>query len=350
MTLEPPTYLETIAEFEQVRENMFEGVKDFNPENIGDLSGRIAIVTGGHSGLGLHTARNLALAGAKVYIFSRASSKAKVTEAMRWIEHENGVKAGKGRVKWIECDLGDLGSVRRAVEGQEKSLHLLINNAGIMCPPDSANNNPSLDIQWTTNYLSHFLLASILLPTLLHTASLPTTVIGSVRIINVASDAASKLAPKQGILFDELEKDGGKGVGKWTMYGMSKLAMVLHAREVARRCGERGVQGGCVHPGTVRTGLSAGPLASTPFYRLILPLIELGAPGPEKGCWNTLWCATSPELGLSEKDGNGGFFVPVGKKGKGSVWGDDEEMCRKLWEWSEEYLRGRGLLEGTEEI
>lgn len=97
-------------------------------------------------------------------------------------------------------------------------------------------------------------------------------------------------------------------------------------------------------------GLSAGPLASTPFYRLILPLIELGAPGPEKGCWNTLWCATSPELGLSEKDGNGGFFVPVGKKGKGSVWEDDEEMCRKLWEWSEQYLRGRGLLEGTEEI
>ena len=124
---------------------------------------------------------------------------------------------------------------------------------------------------------------------------------------------------------------------------MSKLANVLHAKELARRYGSagggeggRGIIAVSLHPGTVKTGLSARPRGSTPLYKLIQPLVELGAPGPEKGCWNSLWSAASREL---EEDRNGGYFLPLGKKTTASVHGEDAFMARRLWEWSEDFLR-----------
>jgi hypothetical protein len=127
---------------------------------------------------------------------------------------------------------------------------------------------------------------------------------------------------------------------------MSKLGNVLHTKELARRYGSstngngKGILAVSLHPGTVKTGLSAGPRGSTPLYKFIQPLVELGAPGPEKGCWNSLWCAASRELG---EDGNGGYFLPVGKKTRASVHGEDAFMARSLWEWSEEFLREKGF-------
>lgn len=95
-----------------------------------------------------------------------------------------------------------------------------------------------------------------------------------------------------------------------------------------------------LHPGTVKTGLSEGPRGSTPLYRLIQPLVELGAPGPEGGAKNSLWCAASPDLKI---DDNGAYFLPVGKKTAASKWGQDEEMAGRLWEWSEGKLRELGF-------
>jgi hypothetical protein len=68
--------------------------------------------------------------------------------------------------------------------------------------------------------------------------------------------------------------------------------------------------------------------------------VEWGAPGPEKGCWNTLWCAASQELSQQE---NGSYFFPVGKLTRASKWGEDEEMAEKLWRWSEDRLRELGF-------
>lgn len=123
---------------------------------------------------------------------------------------------------------------------------------------------------------------------------------------------------------------------------MSKLANVLHAKELARRYGSdgKGIIAVSLHPGTVKTGLSAGPRGSTPFYKIIQPLVELGAPGPEKGCWNTLWCAASSELRESD---NGGYFWPVGRRTRASACGEDAEMARRLWEWSAEVLKEKGF-------
>ena len=93
----------------------------------------------------------------------------------------------------------------------------------------------------------------------------------------------------------------------WARYGTSKLAKVLQAKELAVRYGQKEK---CtllvsLHPGTVKTGLSAGPRDSTPLYEFIQPLAELGAPGSEKACWNTLWCAASTDLCSA------GYFLPI---------------------------------------
>lgn len=77
--------------------------------------------------------------------------------------------------------------------------------------------------------------------------------------------------------------------------------------------------------------LSEGPRNSTPLYRLIQPLVELGAPGPEKGAWTILWCAASSSLKLED---NGCYFMPIGKKTPASNNGEDRALAAKLWEWT----------------
>ena len=142
-----------------------------------------------------------------------------------------------------------------------------------------------------------------------------------------------------------------ESASSWTRYGHSKLCQVLHAKAIAEVYGRNGVLAVSLHPGTVKTDLSKGPRASTWWYRFIQPLVEHGAPGPEKGCWGIVWCATSGEMGEMMTGGkvdgvNGGYFEGVGKLSKASICGEDMEMARKLWAWSEEKLRELGTLGG----
>jgi hypothetical protein len=94
-----------------------------------------------------------------------------------------------------------------------------------------------------------------------------------------------------------------------------------------------------LHPGTVKTGLSAGPRRSSSWYKFVQPLVEFGAPGPKQGCANIVWCATSP--GLTMED-NGCYFLPVGKKTKASKLGEDAKLAEKLFQWSEKRLEELG--------
>jgi hypothetical protein len=70
--------------------------------------------------------------------------------------------------------------------------------------------------------------------------------------------------------------------------------------------------------------------------------VELGAPGPEKGAYTTLYCAASRDVMI---DDNGAYFTPVGKKTRASERGEDPELAKMLWEWTEEKLRGVGINE-----
>ncbi|KAI9646849.1 hypothetical protein NHQ30_004849 [Ciborinia camelliae] len=312
----------------------------YNPSSdIPDLTGRIVLITGGHSGLGLATTQHLARHHATVYIAARPSSKHVALAFIQDIkkEHRDAV------VHHLEVDLGDLESVRKGVKvflSRENELHILINNAGIMCTPYTLSPQGH-ELQFQTNHLSHFLLTQLLLPTLIATATNypPNTV----RVINIASDAHSKIAPKSGINFYNLNLPDAS---TWARYGQSKLANVLFAKELARRH-PRILALSC-HPGTVKTKLSQGPLSSSAWYKFVKPLVELGAPEADKGCFSILHLATSVEV---KEENNGGYFLPVGREVRASKWGEDEEMARRLWEVSMMMLGlDIGELEGIEEV
>jgi NAD(P)-dependent dehydrogenase (short-subunit alcohol dehydrogenase family) len=213
-----------------------------------------------------------------------------------------------------------------------------------MCTPFSLTPQ-NHEIQLQTNYLSHHLLTSLLLPNLLSTITQPNTPPNTVRVINVSSDGHKKLAPKTGIQFQDINLENKS---TWTRYGHSKLCNVLHSLSLSQKygTGKGGLVAVSLHPGTVKTGLSQGPRNSTPMYRIIQPLVEWGAPGPKEGCTNILWCAVSSELGaLVEKgEGNGAYFEPVGKRGGVSECGKDEEIAERLWLWTEACLKKDGFL------
>ncbi|KAL4876188.1 hypothetical protein BJY04DRAFT_223273 [Aspergillus karnatakaensis] len=280
---------------------------------IPDLSRKVAIVTGGHTGLGFGTSIELAKAGARVYIAGRSETK------FDHAKQEILAECAHADLRFLPVDLADLSSVQRAAQQftrQESRLHLLVNNAGV-------------------NYIGHFLLTKILLPTLQETAK--TSPEESVRIINVSSDGHAKLAPKKGIVFPDANMKEGFSV--WARYGHSKLANVLHAREMAERYPD--ILSLSLHPGTVKTNLSAGPIASTPIYRLLKPLVGLGASGPRKGAANILFAAVSPTL--KPDSANGAYLLPTGKLSAPSKAGSDPNMARELWIWTEKELAERGL-------
>ncbi|KIN00141.1 hypothetical protein OIDMADRAFT_29274 [Oidiodendron maius Zn] len=319
----------------------------FEPSQLPNLAGQVAIVTGGHSGLfvllpilqnmltkssGPGTTTELLRHGATVYIASRSRDKGEAAIKLLKLEQPT------ADVHLLICDLGDLESVKSAAAEfiqQEHRLHILVNNAGVMCTPYSETKQ-GFETQFQTNYLSHYLLTRQLLPILMSTAE--TSPKGMVRIVNVSSDGHAKLAPKEGILF--VDKCRAKDVSTWTRYGMSKLANILHTKELARRYGASGVIAVCLHPGTVKTNLSQGPRNSTPLYRLIQPLVELGAPGPERGAWPLLWCAASSTLTVED---NGSYFLPIGKKTPASKSGEDKVLAGRLWDWTEKELANAGV-------
>ncbi|KAL4994478.1 hypothetical protein BDV10DRAFT_203806 [Aspergillus recurvatus] len=265
------------------------------PVAISNLSGKVAIVTGGHSGLGFGTSIELAKHGARVYIATRSARK--FDEAKREILTE-------------------------------------LPDADVMCVPYEETVD-GFEVQIAVNYIGHFLLTKLLLPTLQKTAESASK--GSVRIVNVSSDGHAKLAPKEGIIFADINMKDDFSV--WARYGHSKLANVLHSKELARRFPD--ILSVSLHPGTVKTNLSAGPVSSTPLYRLIKPLVEFGAPGPRKGAANILYAAVSPAL--KTEFNNGAYLLPVGRVTAPSKAGSNPKMAEELWVWTEKALASRGF-------
>lgn len=200
------------------------------------------------------------------------------------------------------------------------------------------------EAQLQTNYISHWLLTHHLLPLLLSTSK-PLNP-GSVRIINVTS-MGHAFAPKGGIQFDDMNQLKG---GPWTRYGMSKLANILHARELSRLYGpasrplaqgEGSIWTAACHPGNVDTSLSRNSAfigrfstVSAPIMKCLNILIS-----PAEAAATPVFAATSGEVV------SGSYFVPVAKVGKESKEAKDAELGTRLWAWTEEEMRGKGFLD-----
>ena len=293
-------------------------------DDIPDQHGRLAMVTGGNSGIGLETARALALKGAKVVLAVRSAERGLVAAQEIRGTHARAV------VEVMELDLADLESVRRcaaAFLGRYSSLHLLINNAGVMALPYRRTAD-GFEMQFGTNHLGHYALTGLLLPAILAAPD--------ARVVTVSSGAHVP-----GVIdFENL--DGAKSYKRWRAYSQSKLANLLFAYELQRRFARAGVDAisvGC-HPGWAATNLQeAGPRMDN--ARLRAALFALGnrlvAQSAEMGALPTLYAATASGVNGCDYIGPASRMGVRGYPGKvrSSPRSYDEALARRLWEVSE---------------
>jgi NAD(P)-dependent dehydrogenase (short-subunit alcohol dehydrogenase family) len=246
-----------------------------------DLGGRLAIVTGGYSGLGLETVRALSGAGAEVIVPARRPERAAE------------VLAGIERVRVEELDLADLASVRgfaQRVLDAGRRVDILINNAAIMACPET-RVGPGWEAQFATNHLGHFALANLLWPLLAD---------GGARVVALSSTGHKR----SGIHWDDLQFE--RGYDKWEAYGQAKTANSLFAVQLDALGQAAGVRAFAAHPGGIFT-----PLQRHLAREEMVEAGWLDADGnpddrfktPEQGASTSTWAATSPRL-----DGMGGVY------------------------------------------
>ena len=297
-----------------------------------DLNEKIAIVTGGYSGIGLETTRELVAKGAKVII------PAKRTEVA--VQNLEGIVS---KENIVEMDLGNLNSVKKFTEDFKESfekLDILINNAGIMACPETRIGS-GWESQFAVNHIGHFLLTKELMDTMAEN--------DSARFVSLSSSAHSLT----GMLWDDIHFQSNP-YDKWMAYGQSKTASSLIAIEFNRRMIDKGVSGFSVHPGGILTPLQRH-LQKEEMVALGW-MDENGLPSEmaknffkttSQGASTTLWCATSSSL-----NGTGGVFCEdcdIAKR-KNEVdeslqryfgvadWAVDTEEASKLWDVTEKML------------
>lgn len=241
-----------------------------------DLSGKRVIVTGATSGIGVETARALLAAGAEVTLAVRRP------EAGEQVAADLRAQTGNDAVRVGRLDVADLDSVNAFTASWRGALHILVNNAGIMMPPELERGIRGHEQQFATNYLGHFALTLGL-----HSALAEAQ---GARVVSVSS-GGHLFSP---VVFDDLDFRF-RPYDALTAYGQSKTAEALLAVEADRRWAGDGIRANALNPGAIATGLQkhTGGLRTPERYR---KTIEQGA-------------ATSVFLGASPLvDGIGGRY------------------------------------------
>jgi len=284
-------------------------------QNIPDLTGKVAIVTGANSGIGFETAKALAAKGAEVVLACRNLEKAELAAK------EIRSMTRKAKLEIIKLDLADLASVRKFAEtfkSKYQSLDLLINNAGIMIPPFTKTAD-GFEVQFGANHLGHFALTGLLMDVILATPN--------ARIVNVSS-SAHRMGTGT-VDFDNLNAE--KGYHPANAYAQSKLANLLFTLELNRKLVEIGsdVIVTAAHPGWTVTGLQRGFLHT---------VSEWIGQKPEMGALPTLQAALDPDAQRNDYFGPGGFMEMRGypRKVETSDAAKDSNLAQPLWVVSEE--------------
>lgn len=274
------------------------------------LIGKVAIVTGANSGMGMATAKALLDEGATVVMLCRSEERGR--EAYKKL-----LADANSRTYLLLADLGDYESIKEFVRMFKKifqRLDILVNNAGFISL-DRQETKEGLERQFGVNHIGHFLLTMSLLDVMGE---------GS-RIVNVASGAH-----KTGkIHFDDINLHKGFNVIK--AYSQSKLANVLFTRELARRVADRGITVNCCHPGAVATNI--GIDRNTGFGKTVTGLLKPFFQTPEEGAKTAIFLATDESV----KNITGEYFYKC-RIAKSSKRSQDPDLARRLFELSEELV------------
>ena len=309
------------------------------PELLGqNLTGKTYVVTGANSGIGLVTARQLAKQGATVIMGVR-----RVNEGKR-VATEIRSEIATAKLVVYQLSLDDLKSVRTfaaEVNSNHPKLQGLVNNAGVMKTPFGRTKD-GFETQFGVNHLGHFLLTNLLMDGL--KAGAPS------RVINLSSFFHESAMGRKGeIHFDDLNYVR-RPFDTWEAYAQSKLANLLHARELARRVTGTGVTTASVNPGFVRTNLVKIPVPMWLQRILMVPILRLiGMIEPWEGAQTTLHALLAPEV----EQQSGAYFSQIARyQDKASRVGGwplqspnpvalDDAVAERLWNASEALVRSK---------
>ena len=232
----------------------------------------MVFVTGGGSGIGLAFSKLVYAKNAILWISARTEAKAK--SAIE--EIKSAAPASAGQLYFVLMDFADLPTIKTGVEKFitiTSRLDLLMNNAGVMSPPDKSKTKQGFELQFGTNVIGHHALTVLLTPLVLKTAKISPP--GSVRVIWTSSIGGVKLSPPNGgILWDDISYEHtDSGPRNFGAYGQSKAGNIYQAAEFARRYGSAGVLTASLHPGLVSSNLSRGHRLD-PFFMLTVCKVQ----------------------------------------------------------------------------
>ncbi len=276
---------------------------------MGDMDGRVCVVTGANTGIGAVTARELARRGAHVVLACRSLERANpVAEAIR-------ADTGNEQVEVVPLDLGSFESVRACAEGllaRDLPIHVLVNNAGLAGTRGVTRDG--FELAFGTNHLGHFLLTNLLLDRIRQS--------GPSRVVTVASRGHYRA---RGIDYEAVRQPTRTTTG-FPEYTVSKLANVLFSAELARRLAGTNVTTYSLHPGVV---------ASDIWRRvpgLVRPIMKLFMITNEEGAQTTLHCATDPAAASQT-----GLYWDQRKPKKPNPVAEDPAAAAELWRRSAEW-------------
>jgi NAD(P)-dependent dehydrogenase (short-subunit alcohol dehydrogenase family) len=306
----------------------------------GSMNGKIVVVTGASSGLGLETAKRLALAGATVVLTSRSEEKGigAIEIVKQYLREKDAFYESESKLFSIVLDLDSLDSVNQFPDSFKalglNEISVLINNAGVMAIPDLELTVDGYERTFQSNHLGHFVLTAKLFPYLSRDGA---------KVINVASTAHNFAS--RGLDMDNL--NGEKSYSAWPAYGASKLCNILFTQELQRKADEAGLDWFttvCLHPGVVGTDLwryivgeenlskmkdGNGSIAS-----VAAAVTSLFTKNPQSGANTQIFLAAEPASKLSK-----GAYYDEMKVAKLKPFAQNEANSKALWDASEKMGR-----------
>ena len=275
------------------------------------MNNKIAIITGGTSGIGKATAEKLVTFGTTVVFLARDVQKAELVKRDILKTFPN------GRIDIFEGDLKDLKSIKTAGEALKAKypiIDILINNAGGVFS-EFERTVDGFEVGFQVNHLGHFLLTQILLENLLKS---PDS-----RIINLSSEA-HRIGK-----FSVSNLNAEKKFSTWKQYGAAKLMNILFTKALANKYGEQGLMSFAVHPGVVKSGFGANNSGFLKYFNKMPFLIT-----PEKGAETSIYLATQSK----EKLSNGGYYKRC-QISYSSLESQDVVSQNQLWDISMKMIK-----------
>eukprot|EP00930_Biecheleria_cincta_P076243 TRINITY_DN63459_c0_g1_i1.p1 TRINITY_DN63459_c0_g1~~TRINITY_DN63459_c0_g1_i1.p1 ORF type:complete len:376 (+),score=70.51 TRINITY_DN63459_c0_g1_i1:19-1146(+) len=292
------------------------------------LAGKVAVVTGGNSGIGLETVKALAFAGCKVVLASRSVDAGQ--QALEEQVRQPGLgaySAPDAEVDVMQLDLADLSSVVAFAQNliaELPRIDFLVLNAGCMALPSLQRTVDGFERQVGVNHFGHALLVRLLLPVLerqdFHS-----------RIVTLSSTAHNM---DKEFNVEDLNYNS-RDYSPWGAYGQSKLANAMFARSLAQRLpADAKISSVSVHPGVIRTPLWRDTPAGNPLGGWLLDVLMADKTVPQ-GAATTLWACLAPRVAAPEFAG--AYLADCGL-GSLSSKGSDDALAERLWQATDKEL------------